>query len=641
MSILTLEAKLERLDPNTPWGFRMQGGKDFHSALTIQKVTSGSLAAKCGLLSGDIILKIGKLVADTLKHKEAQDAILSYGNKLDLLLQRHAASSELDINKLNINSTVSAPTPVPVPKPASPVPSKPVTPPPPPPPPPPPSAPIASSGSGPSSNFNAVARPFPSGHHSAFPHASGDTLPPPPPVFQPSLHKYAEAEEERPVQTQQSRSFKLLQGLMDSGQEPPPALRPLNSMQSPNRSRSVSPLPQAANKGNSVKAIGNWQYNSPIGLYSKENVASTFKDQTHLLIGANGEPSKENGVVRKSSLTVDSSVEKESSRVENDSDGRIVYRPSETYKLIHGETDQTDLASAVPLYSKTFKRLQEKLDGAPGSSYVPPQPATPTPPPPPPPSQAYSLPRQAAHTAPRPPPPPPAPMMTPKAPPPPPVHRAPAPAPAKPRAAPPKPTGQGATKGKKGDAVYKTAEQGSGRIPVCAACGTPIRGPFVLAMGKSWCPAHFVCANPSCGVKLFDIGFVEEGGFLYCEKDYELYFAPHCHKCNQVIIGECVNAMNTTFHPNCFLCAQCRKPIGGSSFHIEDGDFYCDPHWKELFQAVCFGCKYPIDPGDRWVEAMDHSYHSDCFVCTTCQVSLEGQPFYAKSGKPYCKKHAR
>lgn len=39
MSILTLEAKLERLDPNTPWGFRMQGGKDFHSALMIQKVS--------------------------------------------------------------------------------------------------------------------------------------------------------------------------------------------------------------------------------------------------------------------------------------------------------------------------------------------------------------------------------------------------------------------------------------------------------------------------------------------------------------------------------------------------------------------------------------------------------------------------
>ena len=52
------------------------------------QVTPGSLAAKCGLQQGDVILKIGNRSSDTLKHKDAQDAIVSYGNKLDLLLQR-------------------------------------------------------------------------------------------------------------------------------------------------------------------------------------------------------------------------------------------------------------------------------------------------------------------------------------------------------------------------------------------------------------------------------------------------------------------------------------------------------------------------------------------------------------------------
>lgn len=63
------------------------------------------------------------------------------------------------------------------------------------------------------------------------------------------------------------------------------------------------------------------------------------------------------------------------------------------------------------------------------------------------------------------------------------------------------------------------------------------RGPFVTAMGKSWCPDHFICANPRCGNKLMNMGFVEEGGFLYCEKDYELYFAPKCGKCDSSIVG--------------------------------------------------------------------------------------------------------
>ena len=63
------------------------------------------------------------------------------------------------------------------------------------------------------------------------------------------------------------------------------------------------------------------------------------------------------------------------------------------------------------------------------------------------------------------------------------------------------------------------------------------RGPFVTALGKCWCPDCFVCANPQCRCKLLDIGFVEEAGQLYCEKDYAEFFAPHCDSCGKAIIG--------------------------------------------------------------------------------------------------------
>lgn len=68
----------------------------------------------------------------------------------------------------------------------------------------------------------------------------------------------------------------------------------------------------------------------------------------------------------------------------------------------------------------------------------------------------------------------------------------------------------------------------------------------MTALGNCWCPDHFTCANPQCGVKLIDIGFVEDGGHLYCEKDYEKYLAPHCKKCNGAIVG--VSAPST---PSC------------------------------------------------------------------------------------------
>ena len=39
MPLLTLSAKLDRTDSSTPWGFRLQGGKDFSAPLTIQRVS--------------------------------------------------------------------------------------------------------------------------------------------------------------------------------------------------------------------------------------------------------------------------------------------------------------------------------------------------------------------------------------------------------------------------------------------------------------------------------------------------------------------------------------------------------------------------------------------------------------------------
>ncbi|KAL8559139.1 hypothetical protein ACOMHN_046187 [Nucella lapillus] len=203
-----------------------------------------------------------------------------------------------------------------------------------------------------------------------------------------------------------------------------------------------------------------------------------------------------------------------------------------------------------------------------------------------------------------------------------------------------KPTGGKARRGRVGEAITNKPASAD-RIPMCASCSVAIRGPFVTALGSCWCPDHFICANPKCGVKLIDIGFVEEGGYLYCERDYEQFMAPHCKKCGSAIIGECVNAMQTTWHPHCFLCTQCKQPIGGTQFHIEEGKPYCEKDWAAMFQTMCAGCDFPIEPGDRWVEAMGKNFHAECFNCSTCQVSLEGTPFVAKAGKAFCKKHAR
>lgn len=38
--------------------------------------------------------------------------------------------------------------------------------------------------------------------------------------------------------------------------------------------------------------------------------------------------------------------------------------------------------------------------------------------------------------------------------------------------------------------------------------------------------------------------------------------------------------------------------------------------WAAMFQTMCAGCEFPIEPGDRWVEALGKNFHSECFNCS-------------------------
>ncbi|XP_026837139.1 PDZ and LIM domain protein Zasp isoform X3 [Drosophila erecta] len=181
-----------------------------------------------------------------------------------------------------------------------------------------------------------------------------------------------------------------------------------------------------------------------------------------------------------------------------------------------------------------------------------------------------------------------------------------------------------------------------GKRPVCCQCNKEITsGPFITALGRIWCPDHFICVNGNCRRPLQDIGFVEEKGDLYCEYCFEKYLAPTCSKCAGKIKGDCLNAIGKHFHPECFTCGQCGKIFGNRPFFLEDGNAYCEADWNELFTTKCFACGFPVEAGDRWVEALNHNYHSQCFNCTFCKQNLEGQSFYNKGGRPFCKNHAR
>ncbi|XP_076458709.1 PDZ and LIM domain protein 3-like isoform X2 [Babylonia areolata] len=82
------QVQLRRLNTAAPWGFRLQGGVDFNTPLSVQVVQPNSISEQCGLKGGDAILAINGVNTDQLTHDEAKQEIVRGGCGLDFIVQR-------------------------------------------------------------------------------------------------------------------------------------------------------------------------------------------------------------------------------------------------------------------------------------------------------------------------------------------------------------------------------------------------------------------------------------------------------------------------------------------------------------------------------------------------------------------------
>ncbi|XP_026515226.1 PDZ and LIM domain protein 7 isoform X2 [Terrapene carolina triunguis] len=189
--------------------------------------------------------------------------------------------------------------------------------------------------------------------------------------------------------------------------------------------------------------------------------------------------------------------------------------------------------------------------------------------------------------------------------------------------------------------IVQAAQQppeGTSKTPICYQCNKVIRGRYLVALGHYYHPEEFMCCQ--CRKVLDEGGFFEEKGSVFCPKCYDMRYAPSCAKCKKKIGGEIMHALKMTWHVQCFTCAACRTPIRNRAFYMEEGQPYCERDYEKMFGTKCRGCDFKIDAGDRFLEALGFSWHDTCFVCAICQVSLEGKTFYSKKDKPLCKSHA-
>ncbi|CAH2107496.1 unnamed protein product [Euphydryas editha] len=90
----TFVVTLRRETRDTNWGLRLVGGADLATPLIVTRVTPGTPAGR-DLVRGDIIAKIDHYDARDLRHEDAQNLFKNAPNQIKLVVQRSSPSSHL------------------------------------------------------------------------------------------------------------------------------------------------------------------------------------------------------------------------------------------------------------------------------------------------------------------------------------------------------------------------------------------------------------------------------------------------------------------------------------------------------------------------------------------------------------------
>lgn len=98
------------LQGGSPWGFRLQGGKEFRVPLRISKIEHGGKADIAGIKVGDEVTEINEVKTETLYHTEALTAVKRAHSTLSLVLLRNENEVHITTTVEKTRSVPSSPT---------------------------------------------------------------------------------------------------------------------------------------------------------------------------------------------------------------------------------------------------------------------------------------------------------------------------------------------------------------------------------------------------------------------------------------------------------------------------------------------------------------------------------------------------
>eukprot|EP01083_Nonionella_stella_P286273 974364_1 len=115
---------------------------------------------------------------------------------------------------------------------------------------------------------------------------------------------------------------------------------------------------------------------------------------------------------------------------------------------------------------------------------------------------------------------------------------------------------------------------------------------FVMAKSQHFHVDCFTCAE--CKESIAGKGYVEHDGKYFCKNCYHEQFSPKCGKCEQIIKGQYVSALDQSYHPDCFNCSECDGAFDGDRFCKREQNPYWEGYYAKLFSVNCKKCEKPI-----------------------------------------------
>lgn len=128
---------------------------------------------------------------------------------------------------------------------------------------------------------------------------------------------------------------------------------------------------------------------------------------------------------------------------------------------------------------------------------------------------------------------------------------------------------------------------------------------------------------------------------MCCEDCFVLYCASKCHVCNIPITEEhlkYVKVGDKTFHTKCYVCCSCNGSLQGKGCQMFEGRMYDTQCYATVCAPLCNSCHKPIKGNNvKFIKENNKCYHARCYRCYLCHRTLQGiSHFTAENNMRLC-----